>query len=128
MKLGYVIYYVEDVKSTLEFYEKAFSLKTKFLHESHTYGELQTGETTLSFANYDLAYANGIGFKKRSKDFQSSDMEIGLVTDNVSHAHQKAIQAGAILVKDPVTKPWGQVVSYVRDLNGFLIEICSPVN
>jgi lactoylglutathione lyase len=24
-------------------------------------------------------------------------------------------------------KPWGQKVSYVRDLNGCLVEVCSPV-
>jgi hypothetical protein len=24
-------------------------------------------------------------------------------------------------------KPWGQVVAYVRDLNGYLVEICTPM-
>ncbi len=31
------------------------------------------------------------------------------------------------LVVEPNTKPWGQVVAYVRDLDGFLIEICTPM-
>ncbi|MEM6437045.1 MAG: hypothetical protein AAF773_24805 [Cyanobacteria bacterium P01_D01_bin.115] len=35
--------------------------------------------------------------------------------------------AGAVAVKVPTAKPWGQVVGYVRDLNGCLIEIASPV-
>ncbi|MFO0110274.1 MAG: VOC family protein, partial [Alphaproteobacteria bacterium] len=30
-------------------------------------------------------------------------------------------------LKKPEQKPWGQTVAYVRDLNGFLVEICSPV-
>ncbi|POA14248.1 glyoxalase, partial [Pseudomonas sp. FW300-N1A1] len=27
----------------------------------------------------------------------------------------------------PVTKPWGQVVSYVRCPDGTLVELCSPI-
>ncbi len=28
---------------------------------------------------------------------------------------------------EPSTKPWGQTVAYVRDLNGTLVEIGAPV-
>lgn len=127
MKLGYVIYYVKSVEETINFYEKAFSLKRKFLHEGGDYGELETGSTTLSFASLNLAESNEIGFKKRASDFQSSDMEIGLVTDNVEGAFLQAISAGALSVKKLTVKPWGQTVGYVRDINGFLIELCSPI-
>ena len=48
MKLGYTIIYVPNVEASLAFFERAFGLKQKFLHESGTYGELDTGETTLS--------------------------------------------------------------------------------
>jgi lactoylglutathione lyase len=30
-------------------------------------------------------------------------------------------------VKPPETTPWGQIVGYVRDLNGFLVEISSEM-
>jgi hypothetical protein len=30
-------------------------------------------------------------------------------------------------VKAPETKPWGQIVAYVRDNNGCIVEICSPI-
>ena len=128
MKLGYVIYYVSSVEETISFYEKAFSMKRKFVHESGEYGELDTGSTTLSFASLNMGEANDIGFKIREKGFQSSDMEIGLVTDNVEEAFEIAISAGALSVKKPTVKPWGQTVGYVRDINGFLIELCSPIN
>jgi len=127
MKLGYVIYYVPNVEETILFYEKAFFMKRKFIHESGEYGELDTGSTTLSFASLNMGELNDIGFKKREKNFQSSDMEIGLVSDDVPLAHAAAVKAGALEVKSPETKPWGQVVSYVRDLNGFLVELCSPI-
>jgi len=45
MKLGYTILYVADVASSLSFYERAFGFKRRFLQESGTYGELETGET-----------------------------------------------------------------------------------
>lgn len=34
MQLGYTILYVPDVPATLQFYEAAFGLATRFLHES----------------------------------------------------------------------------------------------
>jgi lactoylglutathione lyase len=37
------------------------------------------------------------------------------------------LAAGASAVKSPETKPWGQIVGYVRDPNGFLVEICSEL-
>jgi hypothetical protein len=30
-------------------------------------------------------------------------------------------------VAEPTQKPWGQTVAYLRDNQGFLIEICSPL-
>jgi uncharacterized glyoxalase superfamily protein PhnB len=38
-----------------------------------------------------------------------------------------AIKNGAELLEETVTKPWGQKVGYLRDLNGFIIEICTPI-
>jgi lactoylglutathione lyase len=35
-----------------------FGFKRRFLHESETYGEIETGETTLSFAAHELADGN----------------------------------------------------------------------
>ena len=128
MKLGYIIYYVESVEKTISFYENAFGMQKKFLHESGEYGEMDTGTTTLAFASLNMAVANSIGFQPRASGFKSTDMEIGLISEDVKAAHAKAIAAGAFEVKEPQTKPWGQVVSYVRDVNGFLVEICSPMN
>ena len=41
--------------------------------------------------------------------------------------YDKAVSAGAVAVTAPLTKPWGQIVGYLRDHNGCLVEICSPV-
>jgi lactoylglutathione lyase len=55
-------------------------------------------------------------------------IEIGFVTDNVEETIEKSVKAGETITENPKQKPWGQTVAYVRDIDGFLIEICSPVS
>ena len=47
MKLGYTLFYVDDVEKTMAFYSKPFGLEAGFLHESKQYGEMATGETQI---------------------------------------------------------------------------------
>lgn len=128
MKLGYTIVYVPDVAASLAFFESAFGLRRRFLHESGAYGELDTGTTTLSFAAHELGDANFTGGHVRASDSQQPlGMEIALVTDDVAAAHARALTHGATELAAPMTKPWGQVVSYVRAPDGTLIELCTPM-
>jgi lactoylglutathione lyase len=128
MKFGYTILYVEDVASSLVFFERAFGLKRRFLHESGEYGELETGSTTLSFATHALADSHFPGGHVRAdKSAQPLGMEIGLVTHDVAAAHARALAAGATELSSPASKPWGQVVSYVRTPDGCLVELCTPI-
>lgn len=126
MKLGYTIVYVPDVQASVEFFERAFGLKRRFIHESG-YGEMETGSTALAFAAHELGASNLPGGYVRASDSeQPLGMEIALVTDDVAFAHARAVAQGAVSVKEPVVKPWGQTVSYVRCPDGTLVEICSP--
>jgi uncharacterized glyoxalase superfamily protein PhnB len=54
-------------------------------------------------------------------------MEIALVAEDVRAAFATAVAAGAVPLMPPKEKPWGQTVGYVRDLNGALVELCSPM-
>ncbi|OHT44348.1 VOC family protein [Flavobacterium tructae] len=128
VKFGYTILYVEDVEKSISFYENAFGFSRKFVTPEADYGELSTGETTLSFASKELAAQNlKDGFIESKPEQKPFAIELGFITDDVEELVQKAISAGATLVKETTQKPWGQVVAYVRDLDGFLIEICTPV-
>ena len=53
--------------------------------------------------------------------------EVWIEADDVPAAVQRALDAGAQLVREPVEKPWGQTVAYVRDPNGTLVELGEPV-
>ncbi len=127
MYFGYTIIYVPDVEAALSFYELAFDLVRLFLHESKQYGELDTGSTKLAFASESLAKSNDVVFVNNRAVTKAAGFEIAFVTDDVLSAYKKAVAVGAIAVKEPHIKPWGQTISYVRDLNGVLIEICSPI-
>jgi lactoylglutathione lyase len=128
MKLGYTIIYVADVVATLNFYKNAFKLEIKFIHESNLYGELDTGETTLAFAAETMRELNGLTTLDNRADQTPAGFEIALVTNNVQESMDNAVKKGAFLVKNATPKPWGQIVGYVRDLNGILVEICNPIN
>jgi lactoylglutathione lyase len=128
IKFGYTILYVENVETAIAFYENAFGFSRKFVTPENDYGELSTGETTLSFASKKLAAQNlKEGFIESNLEAKPFAIEIGFITDDVTEIVQKATTFGAVLVKEPTQKPWGQIVAYVRDLDGFLIEICTEV-
>jgi len=121
----YTILYVQDVSKALSFYEKAFGLERGMLHESGDYGELVTGTTKLAFSSMDLMHQ--LGKSPRAANPSAPSFEIAFETTRVSDALQQAVEAGAELVQEVQNMPWGQQTAYVRDLDGFLIEICSPV-
>lgn len=126
---AYTILYVRDVTQTVEFYEKAFGFQRKFIDPQNQYGELNTGSTTLSFASVELASSNlKDGFMESNLSQKPFGIEVGIATTDVENTVQQALETGATLVEEPKTKPWGQVVAYIRDLDGFLIEICTPMD
>ena len=128
MKLGYSILYVESVPETISFYERAFGLERGMVVPTGEYGEMKTGDTKLAFsANSFAATLTDVHFEPASFAKAAPPIELGLVTETVEAAYERAIAAGAVAVKRPEKKPWGQLVGYVRDNNGFLVELCSPL-
>ena len=129
-KLGYVILYVKDVSVSLAFYEEAVGLSRRFFHDDNgkAYGELETGATRLGFASLELVKTTLKGdFVAASPDKAPSGMEIAFTTADVAGLYARAVKAGAVAVSEPAAKPWGQIVGYVRDLDGHLVEICTPM-
>lgn len=130
VSLGYVILYVKDVSATLAFYEKAFSLARRFFHEDNgkAYGELETGATRLAFASLEMAKEH---LKQEivaaAPGKPPLGVEVALVTPNVPDLYAQAVKAGAVPLSEPAVKPWGQTVAYVRDSNGYLVELCTPM-
>ena len=128
MKYAYTILYVENVEKTISFYEKAFGFQKKFITPDAEYGELISGETTIAFALNSLGNSNfKKGFKTLSLNEKPVGVEMAFTTESIETDFKKAIKAGAIEYESVKQKPWGQKVGYLRDINGFLIEVCTPI-
>jgi len=132
MRLGFVVIYVSDVKNVLQFYEKAFELKIRLEHEDNgviLYGEMETDGAVLGFASHEMGQLNlGGKYQRSSIGDDPFGQEIVFVNEDVNTAYNKAVKAGAVPISEPVEKPWGQTVAYLRSIEGTLIEICSPMN
>lgn len=128
ISFGYTIVYVADVPATVAFYEAAFGLTRRFVHESNLYAELETGATALAFAAESMADVNGVTIRTNRRDDVAAGIEIALICADPQAAYDRAVAAGALPVKAPQAKPWGQVVGYVRDLDGCLVELCSSMS
>lgn len=125
MKLNYIIIYVDDVIKAIEFYQEAFGLKARLIHESKMYAEMETGETVLAFAHNKMLKMN---INIHAQEGLKNCFEIAFSTADVIKAFEKAIKSGAKELKKPEDKPWGQTVAYVQDTFGTIIEICSPMD
>jgi lactoylglutathione lyase len=129
--LGYVIFYVKDVPASLAFYEHAFGFSRRFFNDDHgkAYGELDTGGARLGFYSLELVKSE---LKLPEVVMASPEkaplgFEIALLTPDVPAAFSRAVKAGAVVVSEPARKPWGQTVACVRDKDGHLIELATPM-
>jgi lactoylglutathione lyase len=128
VQFGYTILYVADVPAALAFYEQAFGFQRKFISPESDYAELITGTTTLSLCAVHLASTNlSDGFVHSTLHNKPFGIEMGMVTDDVDAVLKNVDSAGGIVIEAAKQKPWGQIVAYVRDLDGFLIEVCTSM-
>jgi lactoylglutathione lyase len=129
IQYSYTIIYVSDVSKTIDFYKNAFGFEVGFITPEKDYGELKTGTTTLSFANLELGQSNiKTDFIKSDAKDKPFGVELAFVTDDIQQTWAQAINSGATVHAEIETKVWGQEVGYLRDPNGFLIEICTPMH
>lgn len=130
VSLGYMIFYVPDVRAAVRFYTEAFGFDQKLLTPEGDYGELDTGQTTLAFVSHDLAETNLSavgGFSALDPQRPPIGAAPTLVTEDVGAAVSAAVDAGGRQYTEPVVKPWGQTVAYVVDPQGILLELATPV-
>lgn len=130
MNFAYTIVYVPDVAASLTFFDRAFGLPTRFLHESGAYGEVETGTGGARLAFVDHATARDSlrqDYVAAHDSARPLGMEIGFTVRDVQAAYDRAVDAGAKPLVSPVAKPWGQVVAYVRCPDGCLVELCTAM-
>ena len=130
ISLGYTIFYVDDVATTVDFFADAFGFPKRFVTPENDYGEVETGPTRLAFVSTELATINlaaAGGFAPIDTE-RPGAASITLVTNDVTTALKRAIEAGARPYVEPIDKPWGQTVAYVLAPSNVLIELATPVS
>ncbi|PPD88478.1 hypothetical protein GOBAR_DD14567 [Gossypium barbadense] len=126
--LGYAIFYVKDVAKSVDFYAKSFGYNFRRLDESHRWGKLESGQTTIAFTpkhQHETDELTGEVQVPKS-DVHRPPMELCFIYSDVDAAFKRAVENGAVAVREPEDKKdWGQRVGYVRDIDGMLVRMGS---
>jgi len=122
-KFGQTLLYVPDVEAAATFYERVFGLQR--LEWDDAYISLDGGGGILAFADATWVAHNGLEFAPIDGQLRPPAVEINFFVDDVEEAYRAALAAGATEWFPPAPQPWGQIVSYVRDPVGFLVEIAT---
>lgn len=122
--LRWTILPVADPAAAIAFHNRAFDLRRRFVDPAGEYAELDTGAMTRG-----LVDRLGVEGEPPSASMQPHGFEVALVVPEavIQAAWDRAVAAGA-RVASPLTKrPWGQLVGFLRDHDGVLVELCTPV-
>lgn len=123
MKLGSLVLYVPDVAAAAAFYEQAFGLHLRHADPGGEFAEMDAGGVPLVFVAEGRRADAGHTFRAHRPLEPPAAGEVGFLAKDVAAAYARALGAGALGYEAPNTRPDGQTVAYVRDLNGVLVEI-----
>ncbi|KAK2382507.1 hypothetical protein P8452_38054 [Trifolium repens] len=115
---AYTVLYVKDVAESVDFYAKAFGYSVRRLDESHRWGELESGHTTIAFTpihQHETDDLTGVVHAANRSKQERPPLEVCFVYPDVDAAYK------------PEMKEWGQKVGYVRDIDGIVIRMGSHV-
>ncbi|EXC10614.1 hypothetical protein L484_025194 [Morus notabilis] len=129
-EFAYTVVYVKDVARCVEFYKNAFGFSVRRLDESHRWGELESGQTTIAFTPLHQHETDDLTGSVQTPEYarDRAPVEVCFVYSDVDAAYKKAVENGAVPVSEPEQKEWGQKVGYLRDLNGIVVRIGSHVH
>lgn len=122
--LRYIILYVSDFDQAYTFYKDVLQLSVKM--QQGTYVEFDTGQTTFAINTRD-SVREEIGLIVPHETEKTATFEVAFTVEDVAQTTDILRAKGVQIVKEPVTKPWGQTVAYIVDPDGHYIEICSEV-
>lgn len=117
-RLVAVILEVSDLEHSAALYQDAFGLD---LHP----GDNGVEDRWIGGKHAEISWREGayLHFALYSaKENPTSGAQITLSVDDIDHAHAAAVRAGAHVLHEPRTEPWGRSGRY-RDFDGNVIEL-----
>jgi predicted enzyme related to lactoylglutathione lyase len=117
-RLVAVILEVSDFEGSIALYRDAFGVD---LHPGDNgVDDRWIGGRHAEISWREGAYLHFALYPAREKP--TSGAQIALSVDDIDHAHAAAVRAGAHVVHEPRTEPWGRSGRY-RDFDGNVIEL-----
>ncbi len=118
--LDYTVLIVAELDRSLEFYVNLLGLPLN--HRSGGYAQLRTGSTRLSlFTREALERTLRKPLQAPSED--APGFEIAFLVENVDEAFEELVAKGARAEQGPMDRFWGQRTAYLRDPDGYLVEL-----
>jgi len=121
----YVVLIVEQLDRALDFYVEVLGLSLG--HRSGPYAQLNTGTTRLALYER-AAMAETLGLALRAPAQNAPGFELGFKVSDVDAAFSALLKQGAPAVIPPTDRHWGQRTAYVRDPDGYLIELAQDLS
>ena len=117
-RLVAVILEVSDLDKSAALYRDAFGLD---LHP----GDNGVEDRWIGGRHAEISWRQGAYLHfalYRAKERPTTGAQVSLRVDNIDEAHAQAVRAGARVVHEPRTEPWGRSGRY-EDLDGNIIEL-----
>jgi len=117
-RLVAVILEVSDVDSSVALYRDAFGLD---LHP----GDNEVDDPWIGGKHAEISWREGAYLHFAlypAKEQPTSGLQIALSVDDIENAHASAVRAGARVLHEPRTEPWGRSARY-EDFDGNVIEL-----
>ena len=118
--LGYVILYVSDLSTSVEFYRDVAGLEHRFTDAG--YAEFGTGPTR--FALYE---------RRRAKWLIGHAVtpgpagEVVFIVQDVDAVAAALRGRGVPLLAEPADRPWGHRTLHIADPDGFIVEFAQEI-
>lgn len=127
MHFGGLALLVDDVDATVAFYEAAFGLGQVFADGDGSFVVLGRGGWSQGPSTPYLSVEHRRKIDDYTEPRPADGFRVLLEADDVDEAYRRAVDAGARSALAPTTRPWGQRVAAVIDLNDTIVEINGPV-
>jgi lactoylglutathione lyase len=120
--------WVADVPASVRFHEDGLGGVVDHAHDDGSYAEVQLGSMTLGLvAEAEARRHLPVPFRPYADTDVPAAFELYLEVPDADEVAARAIAAGATLLAPPSDKPWGRRVAYLRDPNGVVVELASPL-
>jgi lactoylglutathione lyase len=120
----YVVLIVNDLDRALAFYTELLGLKLG--HRSGDYAQLDTGRTRLALYTRG-ALTKTLNMPLERPAANAPGFEIGFKVADVDSAFADLVARGALPVCPPADRFWGQRTAYMRDPDGYLVELAQDL-